>query len=432
MIPVRAHAGHRVSVLRLTEAGLGAARALAAGGAKVTVWDEDEDRRDQAAALGLTVEDPSTRDWSDLSLLVVGEASMLDEAVSIRAIEMARALDIEVIEATRLIARALETENATTICAITGTRAPVIAKLVRGLLSAIGADVVGPQLSGPPRRVGPGTLVLLASETGELPVLPDILAVSSVEDREALIEALTTMTGPVVLNADDTQAARLATRAPDRAILASGRQSLGGGVFVCAGSVFDGIDGPPRRLSEAPVSDGVAFTPPGLLAMAHAIVRAAEYPLERAREALDLFEALEGWGRAGYRFGPFPVLDYAEARDLRSTLLALRAPGPVIWIGGPMLEKGAAALIEASGRTPTAIYLPADRRKAAKGLARICPTHVVEDVELLAARALFAAIKAGPDARIVIAPGCEGGIEPAVIARALDQLKAAVSRKEAV
>ncbi len=430
MVPVRAHAGHRVCVLRLTEAGLGAAQALRAGGADVSVWDPDPDRRAYARSLELSVEDPSTRDWSDLSLLVVGEASMLDPKVSIRTVELARALDIPVVDGFSLIARGVVEESATTLCAITGTLAKPLARLVARLLDGLGVDVIGPELDAPPRAVGPGSVTLLGLESGAIPEGADIAAVMDCRCDAGLADRIAEMTGPVVLNADDPAAARLATRVPERAILASGRQSLGGGVFVCAGAVFDGLDGPPRRLTGKPASDGVAFTPPGLLAMAHGVVRALGISADHAREALQRLPGLEGWGGVAARFGPVPLLDFSQAKDLRSALLALRAPGPVIWIAGSTLEKGAAALIDAAGQTPTAIYMPGNRCKAAKALARLCPTRVVPDIDLLAARALFAALKAGPEARIVIAPGCTDGTQARPIAEALNRLIAAVRESE--
>ncbi|MCP2671592.1 hypothetical protein NHF40_11710 [Maricaulaceae bacterium EIL42A08] len=431
MVPVRAHAGQRVCVLRLTEAGFGAAQALASGGASVTVWDEDEARCDAASALGLKVEDPSTRDWSDLAALVVGDKAMLDEDVSIRAVDMAHALDIPVIDATSLIARALVSEYDTTVCVVAGTQADAVARIGSALLDAIGADVVGPDLSAAPRRPGPGSVVLLTLEDADVAITPDLLVVTSGEAQVECQRIIAEMTGPVVLNADDPAAARLATRAPLRSILASGRQSLGGGVFVCAGAVFDGIDGPPSRLTPVPAGQGVAVTPPGLLAMAHGLVRACEYSLDRSCEALEVFEGVAGWGKAVARFGPVQLLDYSDTKDLRSVLLALRAPGPVIWVAGPALEKGSAALIEAAGRTPTRIFMTGDRAKAAKGLSRLCPTQIVTDTGTLTARALFAALKAGPDARIVIAPGCEGGPKPSDLADALDTLIQQVRQGEA-
>lgn len=427
MIPVRAHAGRRVAVLRLTPAGLGAAKALQAGGAKVTVWDQDEGRCDAARAAGLTVEDPSTRDWSDLSLFVVGDRSMLDEAVSIRAVEIAKALEIPVVAADRFLADAVTRETGATLCLFTGSRGKVLAQLVHALLRGIGMDVVGPDRETPPQTPGPGALVLMEVEQGALPANPDLLVVTDMIGAPmGLADTITAMTGPVVLNADDTGAARLATRAPGRTVLASGRQSLGGGVFVCAGAVFDGYDGAPRRIAQAIQSDGVAFTPPGLLAMAHAVLRAAALSPERARDALEAFDGLAGWGAPLMRFGPVPILDFFSVACLRDALEALRAPGPVIWIAGPALEKGAGALVEASGLTPSAVYLTGDKRKAAKSLARLCPVHTARDVELLAARAVFTALKAGPGARIVIAPGCAGGVEPEVIAAGLSRLIAAL------
>ena len=50
MIPVRGFAGKTVAVFGLARTGLAAARALAAGGAKVALWDDNPTTRDAAVA----------------------------------------------------------------------------------------------------------------------------------------------------------------------------------------------------------------------------------------------------------------------------------------------------------------------------------------------------------------------------------------------
>ncbi len=59
MIPVTAYRGRKVAVLGLGRSGLTAARALAAGGAQVTGWDDNEAAREAAQALGIALSDPT-------------------------------------------------------------------------------------------------------------------------------------------------------------------------------------------------------------------------------------------------------------------------------------------------------------------------------------------------------------------------------------
>ena len=71
MIPVRGFEQRTVAVLGLGRTGLTAARALAAGGAEVVVWDENDASRASAQAEGFRVEDLRTADWSDLAALML-------------------------------------------------------------------------------------------------------------------------------------------------------------------------------------------------------------------------------------------------------------------------------------------------------------------------------------------------------------------------
>ena len=57
MIPVRGVEGKTVGVLGLGRSGLTAAKALAAGGAQVRVWDDNTDARARAEAQGFTPAD---------------------------------------------------------------------------------------------------------------------------------------------------------------------------------------------------------------------------------------------------------------------------------------------------------------------------------------------------------------------------------------
>src|SRR5271155_6001307 len=72
MIPITSFAGRRVAVFGLGSSGLISAQALVAGGANVVVWDDHRRARENAAALGLKLEDLVMADLSRFQTLVLG------------------------------------------------------------------------------------------------------------------------------------------------------------------------------------------------------------------------------------------------------------------------------------------------------------------------------------------------------------------------
>ena len=62
--------GKTVAVMGLGKSGAASARALAAAGARVLAWDDQEDSREHAEELGVTLWDLSAADWSKIDLLV--------------------------------------------------------------------------------------------------------------------------------------------------------------------------------------------------------------------------------------------------------------------------------------------------------------------------------------------------------------------------
>lgn len=71
MITSRAFAGRRYAVLGLARSGLATVEALVASGAGVTAWDEREDARDEAMALGADIGDPLEIDLVGFAGVVV-------------------------------------------------------------------------------------------------------------------------------------------------------------------------------------------------------------------------------------------------------------------------------------------------------------------------------------------------------------------------
>ena len=71
MIPIHAYEGRRVAVFGLGRTGIATAKALEAGGATVSCWDDSEPSRLRAEADGLTLDDLNRRDWGDSAALIL-------------------------------------------------------------------------------------------------------------------------------------------------------------------------------------------------------------------------------------------------------------------------------------------------------------------------------------------------------------------------
>ncbi|MFP4519031.1 MAG: hypothetical protein ACLFQ5_06215, partial [Oceanicaulis sp.] len=172
MVPAGGYADMRVAVLGLKGPGLAAARALEAGGADVTVWDEDGPQRFTAHTCGLTVENPTERDWGDLAALVVEDAALLTREEPPRLIDLARAVGAPVIAARCLLTEAVARAPGVKLALVTGRHGEAAASLAVHLLDAAGISAQDLLAGGAPK---PGGWVVAALSSDELAVLSDIV-----------------------------------------------------------------------------------------------------------------------------------------------------------------------------------------------------------------------------------------------------------------
>ena len=70
MIAIGGLTGQRYAVLGLGRSGLAVARALAAGGVDVVVWDDNEQARERAKEEDLEVQDLHRADWTTIDCLI--------------------------------------------------------------------------------------------------------------------------------------------------------------------------------------------------------------------------------------------------------------------------------------------------------------------------------------------------------------------------
>ncbi|MGZ5983389.1 MAG: UDP-N-acetylmuramoyl-L-alanine--D-glutamate ligase [Caulobacteraceae bacterium] len=124
MIPVRGFEGKRVAVFGLGRTGLTAARALAAGGAKVVLWDEKEASRQAAAAEGFALEDLQTADWSRFAALMLSPGVPLTHPEPHWTVKKAREAGVEIVGDIELFARTVNAQpehKRPRVVVITGT-----------------------------------------------------------------------------------------------------------------------------------------------------------------------------------------------------------------------------------------------------------------------------------------------------------------------
>ena len=97
MTPVTSARGQRLALFGLGGSGLVTARALLAGGATVTAWDDGEAGREKARAVGVAVADLREADWSRFSALVLSPGVPLTHPEPHWAAKLAKAAGVEII-----------------------------------------------------------------------------------------------------------------------------------------------------------------------------------------------------------------------------------------------------------------------------------------------------------------------------------------------
>jgi UDP-N-acetylmuramoylalanine--D-glutamate ligase len=144
MIPITEYAGRDVAVFGLGRTGLSAARALAAGGANVHAWDDNEETRAKAEAAGITLSDINKRDWQNFAALVLSPGVPYRFPQPHRIARMAEMSGIPIVGDMELFARAvndLPERGRPKIVGITGTNGKsTTTALIGHILTEAGKD----------------------------------------------------------------------------------------------------------------------------------------------------------------------------------------------------------------------------------------------------------------------------------------------------
>jgi UDP-N-acetylmuramoylalanine--D-glutamate ligase len=155
MTPVTAFEGKPVAVFGLGGSGLVSAQALAAGGARVIVWDDNEHAREKARAAGLRIENLASADWRAQAALVLSPGVPLTHPAPHWTVVKARQAGCEVIGDIELFCRERAVlAPASRFVAITGTNGKstttaLVAHLYRsfGFPTEVGGNIGTPILA---------------------------------------------------------------------------------------------------------------------------------------------------------------------------------------------------------------------------------------------------------------------------------------------
>ncbi|WP_294541566.1 UDP-N-acetylmuramoyl-L-alanine--D-glutamate ligase [uncultured Rhodoblastus sp.] len=143
MIPVTSFSGKHVALFGLGGSGLATARALKAGGAMVSVWDDAPASRERAEAEGFVPVDLREALWPDFAALLLSPGVPLTHPIPHWSVELARQAGVEIIGDIELFCRerALHAPGAPLI-AITGTNGKsTTTALITHILREAGLDV---------------------------------------------------------------------------------------------------------------------------------------------------------------------------------------------------------------------------------------------------------------------------------------------------
>ncbi|MFZ5670137.1 MAG: UDP-N-acetylmuramoyl-L-alanine--D-glutamate ligase [Pseudomonadota bacterium] len=438
MIPVRGFEGRRVAVFGLGRSGLTAARALAAGGAEVAVWDDKEAGRAAAAAEGFAPVDLASADWSDFAALMLSPGVPLTHPRPHWTVDKAKAAGVEIVGDIELFARTVNAAPAhkrPKVAAITGTNGKSTTTALLGhVCASAGRDT---RIGG---NIGVGVLDLADMHGGavyalevssyQLDLTSSLKADAAVLlnispdhlDRHGGMEGYVAAKRRVLLNqtkgdtavigVDDPWCQRICTEitaANHRTIAPiSASRSMGRGVYVIQGVLYDATG---DRVAE--VADLLrARSLPGRhnwqnAAAAYAAARALGVPAEEAAEGLMTFPGL------AHRMETVAVIDRvrfvndSKATNADAARQALSSYPRVYWIaGGQPKSDGIDSLVDLFPRVARA-YLVGE---AAPAFARVlegkAPAVQSGTIEAAVAAAFADAEASGEDAVVLLSPAC--------------------------
>jgi UDP-N-acetylmuramoylalanine--D-glutamate ligase len=366
MIPARSFANRTVAVFGLARTGLGAVRALVAGGTKVIAWDDSSTARDLGGQEGAELIPWREWPWEKISALVLSPGVPLTHPAPHGVVQHANQAKVPVIGDVELFAR--EIEGKAPLIAITGTNGKsTTTALIGHILSACGFD---PQVGGnigksvlelaPPT---PKTVYVLEMSSFQIDLAPglkpDVSVLSNLSpdhiDRHGSMEnyaaikarmlAGTNGSGHVIAGVDDDWASSIFTQLQAAggatATPVSVGKVLGRGIFVVDGVLYDALSGRAAKVMD--MADASHL--PGAhnwqnAALAYGAVKPYVSDSRAIAQAIKSFPGLAHRMEDVGRIGKVRFINDSKATNAEASARALAVYPDIFWIAGGKAKEG--------------------------------------------------------------------------------------------
>ena len=437
MIDLSVFAGKPVAVMGLARSGLAAAHALAAGGAEVRAWDDNEASRTAAADAGVGISDLSApENWTGVETLVLSPGIPHTHPSPHVSATRARAAGAEIIGDIELLARS---RDGTGYVAITGTNGKsTTTALIGHILRQAGRKVeIGGNLGIPVAEFdspGEDGFYVLEMSSYQLELTPslscDIAVLINISadhlDRHGGMAGYVAAksrvfdgqpsgaTAVVGLDGDESRRIHddLASRSGEtgvRVIGISASKRVPGGVYAVDGVLYDDTAGQDENI----MSLGGIETLPGVhnfqnVAAAYAAMHAIRLKSRTIKDGIRSFPGLAHRQQLVAKIDGIKYINDSKATNAEAAARALACYDEVYWIAGGRAKEGGLSVL-----TP---YLPrirhafligeAAERMAAELRSRV-ETTISGDLEHAVRDARDAVLHEGrKGAVILLSPAC--------------------------
>jgi UDP-N-acetylmuramoylalanine--D-glutamate ligase len=424
--------GRSVGVFGLARSGLASVGAAVAGGAEeVVVWDDMEEARAKAEALGGVPLEPTAWPWEKLESLVLAPGVPLTHPEPHAVVQLARGSDVEIISDIELLWR--EGQGRARFVGITGTNGKsTTTALIGHVLSAVGLPV---SVGG---NIGRAALDLEPMEEGRVYVLelssyqldltrrfrPDVAVWLNLTadhlDRHGTMAGYAKAKARIFLNmgAEDTGLAGVdepEMQAVARAIRYQGRPRLltvsvvkhndatlyvdEAGVLFEAGERIGDLSGLPTLRGRHNWQNA---------AVAWGAARALGIESDAILTAMESFPGLAHRMEVIGRRGPVLFVNDSKATNADAAARALATFDPVYWIAGGIAKEGGIESLDAYFPVIAKAYLVGTAAEAfSSTLARRVPHVIAGDLETAVRMAAEdAAIDRRPEPTVLLSPAC--------------------------
>jgi len=372
MIPSRLYAGKTVAIFGLARTGLGAVRALVAGGTRVIAWDDSSMARDLGGQQGAELMPWREWPWESISALVLSPGVPLTHPAPHGVVEHANRARVPVIGDVELFAHEVrphaDQPGKAPVIAITGTNGKsTTTALVGHILNHCGFSAqIGGNIGNSVLELAPPsakTIYVLEMSSFQIDLtpglVPDVAVLSNLSpdhiDRHGTMENYaaikarllkqTARDGQVVIGVDDGHSSAILTQ-----LSASGGAQvnpvsvgkvLGRGIFVVDGTLYDATGARAVKVMDMAAAQRLPGTHNWQnAALAFCAVRPFVSDTKAIAAAIASFPGLAHRMEDVGHIGKTVFINDSKATNADATSRALAVYADIFWIAGGKPKEG--------------------------------------------------------------------------------------------